>query len=116
MYVHTYICDFSVYPLTPLCIGMLRLPCIRCFMCMFPPYVFLSSAYPSKSICPFACIYFPCVGYGWIAADGLLVSYLVAVELLLWAGRGGLAADFSVRVGYCGLVVVDQSLWVCSRG
>lgn len=85
-------------------------------MCMFPPYVFLSSAYPSKSICPFACIYFPCVGYGWIAADGLLVSYLVAVDLLLWTGRGGLAADCSVRVGYCGVVVVGQSLWVCSRG
>ena len=104
--------------------------CIKCPTFMFVLlHMHVSSVcflrvYASSSACPSKCIVYMslCVyvlsscGCGLIAADGLLVSWLVAVDLLLWIGRCGLAADCYLWVGCCGLVVVGQSLWISCCG
>lgn len=93
--------------------------CIKCFtfMCMLLHVHVSSVCMPLQvHVPPSVCIALSVCGCGLIAVDGLLVCWLVAVDLLLWIGRCGLVADCFLWVGCCGLVVVGQSLWISYCG
>lgn len=126
--VYVYVSDVQYKYISPW-VYFIYIPlCIKCFTFMYMLlHVHVSSVCmplqvhvpPSVCIAPYMslCVnVFSVCGCGLIAVDGLLVCWLIAVDLLLWIGRCGLVADCFLWVGCCGLVVVGQSLWISYCG